>query len=51
MKVGDTVKFSNSNIFFAVIVKEEKEGVALLFQDGDIKWFKKDSVESINENA
>ena len=50
MKVGDGVKFSNSNVLFAVIVKEEKEDIALLFQDGDIKWFKKDSVESINEN-
>jgi hypothetical protein len=24
--------------------------VALMFSDGDIQWFKKDKVESINEN-
>jgi hypothetical protein len=50
MKVGDAVKFSNTNTFFAVIVKEEREDVALLFSDGDIRWFKKDKVEPINES-
>ena len=50
MKVGDTVKFSNANTFFAVIVKEKKDDVALMFSDGDIQWFKKDKVEPINES-
>jgi hypothetical protein len=48
MKVGDTVKFSNANTFFAVIVQEKKNDVALMFSDGDIQWFKKDKVEPIN---
>ena len=51
VKIGDAVKFSNTSTFFAVVVKEKKDDVALMFQDGDIKWFKKDNVESINENA
>jgi hypothetical protein len=50
MKVGDAVKFSNTHTFFAVIVKEKKDDVALLFSDGDIQWFKKNKVEPINEN-
>ena len=44
MQVGDAVKFSNTSIFFMVIVEEKDEDVALLFQDGDIQWFKKDKV-------
>ena len=51
MKVGDAVKFSRSSTYFAVIIKESQEDVALMFKDGDIKWFKKNSVESINEDA
>ena len=50
VKVGDAVKFSNTHTFFAVIVKEKKDDVALLFSDGDIQWFKKDKVEPINES-
>ena len=50
VKVGDAVKFSNTSMFFAVILKEDKGDVALLFQDGDVKWFKKDKVEAANEN-
>jgi len=46
MKVGDAVKFANTNTFFAVIIKEKKDDVALMFSDGDIQWFKKASVES-----
>ncbi len=51
MKVGDAVKFSRSSTYFAVIIKESQEDVALMFKDGDIKWFKKNSVESINEDV
>ena len=51
MKVGDAVKFSNSSTSFAVVIKERQDDVALMFKDGDIKWFKKNNVESINENA
>jgi hypothetical protein len=51
VKVGDAVKFSNTSTFFAVIVKEKKDDVALMFSDGDIRWFKKDKVESINETV
>lgn len=51
MKVGDGVKFSDSSAYFAVIIKERQDTVALMFKDGDIKWFKKDSVESINEDV
>ena len=50
MKVGDAVKFSNTSTFFAVFVKEKKDDVALMFSDGDIRWFKKDKVEPINES-
>jgi len=50
VKVGDAVKFSNTSMFFAVIIEENEGDVALLFQDGDVKWFKKDKVEAVNEN-
>ena len=50
MKVGDSVKFSNTSSVFAVIIKENKGNVALLFHDGEVKWFNKDKVEAANEN-
>jgi|TARA_R110000851_G_scaffold78483_4_gene173234 hypothetical protein len=50
VKIGDAVKFSNTSVFFAVIIEENEGDVALLFQDGDVKWFKKDKVEAVNEN-
>jgi len=51
MKVGDAVKFSNTRTFFAVIIKEKKDDVALMFSDGDIRWFKKDKVKLISESV
>jgi hypothetical protein len=50
VKIGDAVKFSNTSTFFAVVIKEKKDDVALMFSDGDIQWFKKNKVEPINEN-
>ena len=51
MQVGDAVKFSNTSIFFAVIIEEKNDAVALLFQDGDIQWFKKDKVRPWETDA
>jgi hypothetical protein len=51
MKVGDAVRFSNSNILFAVIIKEREDDVALMFRDGDVTWLNKNSVESIGEES
>jgi len=50
VRVGDSVKFSNTSSVFAVIIKENKGNVALLFHDGEVKWFNKDKVEAANEN-
>jgi hypothetical protein len=51
MKVGDAVRFSKSSACFAVIIKEKESNVALMFKDGDVMWFKKAAVESVNGDA
>jgi hypothetical protein len=51
VKVGDAVRFSKSSVCFAVIIKEKESKIALMFKDGDVKWFKKSAVESVNEVA
>ena len=48
MQVGDSVKFSNTSSVFAVIIKENKGNVALLFHDGEVNWFNKNKVVVVN---
>ena len=46
--IAQTVKFSNTSSVFAVIIKENKGNVALLFHDGEVKWFNKNKVVVVN---
>ena len=50
MKGGDAVKFAGSDTLFAVVLKEEEGRVAMMFKDGEVKWFDKENLEKKNEN-
>lgn len=49
MKVGEAVKFPGTYGLFAVVLKEEEDQVAIMFKDGEVKWFQKDVTEKKDE--
>jgi hypothetical protein len=46
MKVGDVVKFPGSYMPFATIIKENNSEFAMMFKDGDIRWIKKETLDT-----
>ena len=51
MKAGEAVKFPGTSGLFAVILKKERDRVAFMFSDGEVKWFQKDVLEKKNETS
>ena len=51
MKVGEAVKFPGTSGLFAVVLKEEEDRIAMMFKDGEVKWFQKDVLEKKDETS
>ena len=51
MKVGKTIKFPGTSGLFAVVLKEEKGQVAIMFKDGEVRWFRKETLEKKDETS